>query len=218
MANPRPRIDGVRPRATGIRTICVYAASSEAVSAAHRLVAAELGRAIALQGWSLVYGGGAIGLMGEVARAALVGGAQVTGVIPRRLVTRDIAFQGVTELICTDTMRERKQIMDERSDAFVVLPGGIGTLEELVEIITLKQLGYHARAIVIVDGAGYWDPLLALLHRMIDQGFAYPGLATLWQVTTSVEATIQALHTYRAPPPYPDGPVLLEAAEGSPDE
>jgi len=208
----------VRPRTTGIRTICVYAASSEAVSTAHRRVAAELGRAIALQGWSLVYGGGAIGLMGEVARAALGGGAHVTGVIPHRLVTRDIAFQDVTELICTDTMRERKQIMDERSDAFVVLPGGIGTLEELVEIITLKQLGYHTRAIVIVDDAGYWDPLLALLDRMIAQGFAYPGLAMLWQVTTSVEATIQALQTYRPPAPYPDGPVLLEAVEGSPDE
>jgi uncharacterized protein (TIGR00730 family) len=151
--------------------------------------------------------------MGEVARAALAAGAHVTGVIPHRLARPEIAFDGVTELIRTETMRERKQIMDERSDAIVVLPGGIGTLEELVEILTLKQLGYHDRAIVVLDSAGYWDPLLAQLKRMIAEGMAYPSLAGLWQVTIDVEGTIEALRTYRPPPPLPIGPVVLEASE-----
>ncbi|MGH8905086.1 MAG: TIGR00730 family Rossman fold protein [Egibacteraceae bacterium] len=203
---------------TPIGAVCVYAASSEAVSEAHRRVAAELGRAIAMQGWRLVYGGGATGLMGEVARAALAGGGHVTGVIPHLLATDGIVLHSVTELIHTDTMRERKQIMDERSDAFVVLPGGIGTLEELVEIITLKRLGYHSRAIVIVDDAGFWDPLLAMLQRMVTWRFADPSLARLWQVAPDVEATVQALRTYRPPQPHPDGPVLLETTPAPRDE
>jgi uncharacterized protein (TIGR00730 family) len=198
-----------------IETICVYAASSEAVGEGHRRVAEELGRAIACEGWRLVYGGGSVGLMGEVARGALAGGAHVTGVIPHRLARREITLTAVTELIRTETMRERKQIMDERSDAFVVLPGGIGTLEELVEILTLKQLGYHDRAIVILDDAGYWDPLLAQLDRMITERLAYPSLAELWQVTTDVEGTVEALRTYEPPPPRPLGPVVLEAYEDS---
>ncbi len=206
------------PAVTKVHTICIYAASSEAVSAAHRRTAAELGRAIARQGWGIVFGGGSIGLMGEVARAALAAHATVTGVIPHRLARSDIVFDGVTEPIRTETMRERKRIMDERSDAFVVLPGGIGTLEECVEIITLKQLGYHRRAIVILDAAGYWDPLLALLDRMITERFAYPTLAGMWEVTTSVDGTIEALRSYEPPHPYPDGPVLLEAVEARPDE
>lgn len=204
---------------SSIRTVGVFAASSEAVSDAHRRVAAALGRAIAAEGWALVYGGGSVGLMGEVARDALAGGAHVTGVIPQRLVRDEIVFKGVSELICTKTMRERKRIMDERSDAFVVLPGGIGTLEELAEVLTLKQLGYHDRAVIILDDAGYWRPLLGQLQRMIDESLAYPSLAELWQVTTDVPATIQALRTYRPPrlgPPKPG--VVLETVEAPPDQ
>lgn len=201
-----------------IRTVCVYAASSEAVSAARRRVAAELGQAIARQGWGMVFGGGSIGLMGEAARGALAAHGTVTGVIPHLLDRGDIVLDDVTELIRTGTMRERKQVMDELSDAFVVLPGGIGTLEELVEMITLKQLGYHHRAIVILDDAGYWDPLLAQLGRMITERFAYPTLADLWQVATSVDSTIESLRSYRPPLHYHHGPVLLEAFEGPADE
>jgi uncharacterized protein (TIGR00730 family) len=196
-----------------VKSICVYAASSEAVAQSHRRVAEALGRAIAREGWRLVYGGGSVGLMGEVARGALAGGAHVTGVIPHRLAVREITLHEVTELIRTETMRERKQIMDERSDAFVVLPGGIGTLEELVEILTLKQLGYHDRAVVILDDGGYWDPLLAQLDRMITESMAYPSLADLWQVTVDVEGTVDALRSYVPPPPRPLGPVSLEASE-----
>ena len=199
-----------------IGSVCVYAASSEAVGEGHRRVAAELGRAIAREGWDLVYGGGSVGLMGVLAREALAAGAHVTGVIPHRLARREIVFTEVTELIQTQTMRERKQIMDERSDAFVVLPGGIGTLEELLEILTLKQLGYHDRAVVILDSCGYWDPLLTQFDRMITDRLAYPGLVTLWQVTSDVEGTVEALRHYGLPPPHPLGAVELEVVEEAP--
>lgn len=197
-----------------IRSVCVFCASSEAVGPRYRAVAAELGRALAAEGWELVYGGGSIGLMGEVARAALGAGAHVTGVIPHRLADREIALHEVSELVRTDTMRERKAVMDDRSDAFVVLPGGIGTLEELVEILTLKQLGYHERAIVVLDTNGYWDPLLAQLTRMVTERFATPDLARLWQVTSTVPETVGALRAY-APPRYlPGASAELEALEG----
>ncbi len=198
--------------------VCVYCASSEAAAPEHRAAAAELGRAIAGRGWSLVYGGGSIGLMGEVARAALAAGAHVTGVIPHRLAEREVALEAVTELIRTDTMRERKAIMDDRADAFVVLPGGIGTLEELVEILTLKQLGYHDRAIVVLDSGGYWDPLLGQLRRMVAERLAGEGLLDLFDVTTDVPATIAALASYRpvSGDGVDDSEVALEATDVPP--
>lgn len=197
--------------------VCVYCASSERVDSRYRRVAAELGAAIAGAGWELVYGGGAIGLMGEVARAALAGGARVTGIIPHRLARREIALDEVTELVHTETMRERKALMDARSDAFVVLPGGIGTLEELVEIVTLKQLGFHERAIVVIDADGYWDPLLEQIQRMVDQRLADPGLLNLWEVTRDVEGAMTALRTYRAAgPARPSAAVELEVVEAPP--
>lgn len=198
----------------GIQAVCVYCASSEAVSDGYRTVAADLGTAIAGEGWGLVYGGGSIGLMGEVARAALAAGAHVTGVIPHRLADREIALHDVTELVRTETMRERKAVMDERSDAFIVLPGGIGTLEELVEILTLKQLGYHSRAVVVLDTHGYWDPLLEQLARMVEEHFATPELADLWLVTHTVGETVEVLRGYAPPARPPRIPAELEALEG----
>jgi len=183
--------------------VCVFCSSSEEVDLRYRQVAAQLGTALAGAGWELVYGGGNLGLMGEVARAALAGGARVTGVIPERLATREIALHDVTELIRTDTMRERKALMDDRSDAFVVLPGGIGTLEELVEILTLKQLGYHHRAIVVLDADGYWDPLLTQVDRMVDERLAASSLRELWEVVPDVAGAMAALARYRPPPPAP---------------
>jgi uncharacterized protein (TIGR00730 family) len=174
-------------------TVCVFCASSEAVSDADRAVAAELGRALASEGWGLVYGGGAVGLMGEVARAALGAGGHVTGVIPHRLDTREVAFRDVTELIRTDTMRERKGIMDARSDAFVILPGGIGTLEELLEIITLKQLGYHDRPVVLLDPRGFWEPLRAQLDRIVEEGLAPPTVHELWDLARNVTEAFAAI-------------------------
>lgn len=202
--------------------VCVYCASSEAVDPAYRRVAADLGRAIADVGWDLVYGGGNIGLMGEVARAALAAGAHVTGIIPHRLSTREIALREVSELIEVDTMRERKALMDERSDAFVVLPGGIGTVEELVEMITLKQLGWHERAIVVLDTQGFWDPLLSQFQRMVDERLAEPSLLDLFQVTRDVPGTIAALRAYRPPaahaPTAADRDAELEVVEEQPGD
>jgi uncharacterized protein (TIGR00730 family) len=202
----------------GTRTICVFCSSSEAVDESYRAMAAELGAAIGEQGWSLVYGGGNVGLMGAVARAALAAGAHVTGVIPHRLATREIALEDVSELIEVETMRERKLIMDERSDAFVVLPGGIGTLEELVEIVTLKQLGYHDRAIVLLDADGYWDHLLGQLAHMITERFAHGWLTELYDVAVDVPGVVRALLDYVPPPSRPVGPVGLEVVEGRPGE
>ena len=200
-------------------TICVYCASSDAVAEHHRRVARELGAAIAAQGWALMYGGGNIGLMGEVARAALAGGGQVTGVIPHLLADREVALEEVSSLVRTETMRERKALMDEGSDAFVVLPGGIGTLEELVEIVTLKQLGYHARPVVLLDDTGYWDPLLRLLDHMVTEKMAGADLPTLVESVPTVAAAIAAIfegHTAHAGAPG-DAALLLETGDQSPD-
>jgi uncharacterized protein (TIGR00730 family) len=174
-------------------TVCVYCASSEAVGEEHRQVARELGAAIADRRWGLMYGGGNIGLMGEVARATLAAGGHVTGVIPHLLADREVALEEVSRLVRTETMRERKALMDEGSDAFIVLPGGIGTLEELVEIVTLKQLGYHDRAVILLDPTGYWDPLLMLLARMVEQGLAEDELLGLLESVPTAEAALQAV-------------------------
>ena len=198
--------------------VCVYCASSELVDSRHRRVAADLGRRIAGRGWGLVYGGGNVGLMGEVARAALDAGGEVIGVIPHRLADREIALERVTRLIRTETMRERKARMDELSDAFIVLPGGIGTLEELVEMITLKQLGYHDRAVVVLDDEGYWDPLLAQLARMVDEGLAASSLLDLIDVVTDVEGAVTAVADYSPAGPVAEADsvrVALESNEAS---
>ena len=174
-------------------TVCVFCASSDAVAEVHRATARALGTAIAEQGWALMYGGGNIGLMGEVARAALEGGAHVTGVIPHLLADREVALEEVSRLVRTDTMRERKALMDEGSDAFLVLPGGIGTLEEVVEILTLKQLGYHERPIILLDPTWYWDPLMSLLDTMVEEGLADPQLTALLEAVDSVPAAVDAV-------------------------
>ena len=193
--------------------VCVYCASSEAVRASYREMAAELGRAIAAEGWDLVYGGGNIGLMGEVARAALGAGAHVTGIIPHRLATREIELREVTELIRVETMRERKALMDERSDAFIVLPGGIGTIEELVEMITLKQLGWHDRPIVVLDTEGFWDPLLTQLERMVTERLAEPSLLELFQVARDVPSALQAIRDHQPAPARPRSQAEAEELE-----
>jgi uncharacterized protein (TIGR00730 family) len=198
--------------------VCVFCSSSEAADRRYRDVAARFGKALAAAGWELVYGGGNLGLMGEVARAALEGGARVTGIIPHALATREIALEHVSELIRTETMRERKALMDARSDAFVVLPGGIGTLEELIEIVTLKQLGFHERAIVVVDADGYWDPLLEQVRRMVAQGLAQRSVLDLWQIVPDVDDAMAALLSYRPRSAQRAGRgEQLEAVEAPPD-
>lgn len=152
-------------------TLCVYCGSRHGGDPAYADAARALGRAIGERGWQLVYGGGNVGLMGVVADATLAAGGRVTGVIPDSLMRREVGHTGLQELHVVQTMHERKQLMAERADAFVALPGGIGTLEEFFEVWTWRQLGYHRRPIALFNTAGFYEPLLAFLRQTVDQGF-----------------------------------------------
>jgi len=176
-----------------IGQVCVYCGSSGAVEARYREAASELGARLAAAGIELVYGGGRVGLMGLLADAVLSAGGQAIGVIPRRLLDAEVAHRGVTELIVVDNMRDRKRLMAEKADAFVVLPGGIGTLDELFEILSWKQLGLHDKPILLVDIAGYWTPLHALLDHIVVNGFAREHTRGLLQVVPNVAALMAAL-------------------------
>jgi uncharacterized protein (TIGR00730 family) len=149
-------------------SICVYCGSGFGNDPAFRVAAEELGGALGKAGMRLVYGGGAVGLMGVVAKATLEAGGTVLGIIPQFLVDREVMLPEVTELVITADMHERKRLMFEAADAFVALPGGIGTLEELVEQLTWAQLGRHSKPIVLADIGGFWTPLIDLLKHMRD--------------------------------------------------
>jgi uncharacterized protein (TIGR00730 family) len=153
-------------------SLCVFCGSRFGTDPGSREVASQLGQLLAHQGISLVYGGGGVGLMGLVANAALKAGGRVVGVIPRFLLKREAGHPALTETVVVETMHERKLQMFERSDAFVVLPGGIGTLEEFFEVLSWRTLGLHTKPIVIIDQGGYWQPLAALLRGVVEGGFA----------------------------------------------
>jgi uncharacterized protein (TIGR00730 family) len=152
-------------------TLCVYCGSRHGGRATFAEAARALGAEIGRRGWQLVYGGGKVGLMGEVADAALAAGARVIGVIPETLKQREVGHDGLHELHVVPTMHVRKQMMAERAGAFVALPGGIGTLEELYEVWTWRQLGYHDQPIGLLNVAGYYDELLRFMQRTVDEGF-----------------------------------------------
>ena len=153
-------------------SICVFCGARFGTDPAAREVAQRLGELLAREGIAMVYGGGGVGLMGLVANAALKAGGKVVGVIPRFLLQREAGHPALSETVVVETMHERKLAMFERSDAFVVLPGGIGTLEELFEVLSWRTLGLHTKPIVIVDQGGYWQPLAALLRGVVEGGFA----------------------------------------------
>lgn len=159
-----------------VRTVCVYCGSGFGRDPAFRAAAEILGTALARAGMRLVYGGGDVGLMGTVARAALAAGGYVTGIIPDFLQAREHMLAEVQETVVVPDMHTRKRLMFERSDAFVTLPGGIGTLEELVEQLTWAQLGQHRKPVVLVSVAEFWAPLLALFDHMRGHGFIRDGL------------------------------------------
>ncbi|MEM7273053.1 MAG: TIGR00730 family Rossman fold protein [Actinomycetota bacterium] len=150
-----------------IRSLCVYCASSNGSNPAITAATEQLGRLLAKEHIELVYGGGAVGLMGLIADTVMAGGGRVTGIIPTPLMPREVAHRGITELVEVETMHERKAAMIERSDAFVALPGGFGTLEELAEVLTWAQLGIHDKPIGLLNVDGFYDPLLALFDRCI---------------------------------------------------
>lgn len=170
-----------------MKSICVYCSSSDHIDPAFRGPAKALGTLIGQRGDQLIYGGGSVGLMGEVARSVHAAGGKVVGVIPQSLTTAEIAYHNADELIVTDTMRERKQIMDERADAFVVLPGGFGTLEELAEILVLKILGYTDRPLIIVNPDGFYDPLVELFNHFVEHKFAKPKHLAMCSFVDAVE-------------------------------
>lgn len=176
-----------------IRTLCVYCGSSGAVDEQYRAAATELGASLAAAGMDLVYGGGRIGLMGLLADAVLAGGGRVTGIIPTRLRDRELAHQGASELVVVGSMHERKRVMAERADAFAVLPGGTGTLDETFEIVTWRQLGLHDKPIFLVDIGGYWRPLIDLFEHIVAQGFARPLAPQIVEIVPSVPALLRAL-------------------------
>jgi hypothetical protein len=170
-------------------SVCVFCSSAGGLPEVYVAAARDLGAELAGRGHRLVYGGGNIGLMGEIARSVHAHGGTMVGVIPQGLVDRELAYDAADELLVTETLRQRKAEMDARADAFVALPGGFGTLEELLEVLTLRQLRLHDRPIVLVNVAGYWDPFLAMVEDMVAQGFAPLGEGALFKVAkTAAEA------------------------------
>jgi uncharacterized protein (TIGR00730 family) len=177
--------------------LCVYCGSSPGHNPEYLEAARALGLAMAAAGIGLVYGGGSLGLMGETARAVIAAGGHVTGIIPEFLVSKERMQDGVQELIVTSTMHERKMAMFERSTGFVALPGGIGTLEELAEILTWSQLKQHARPVVLCNIAGFWDGLLDLLKHMTTEGFIRSGFEVNLDVAQCVADVIPIFEARR---------------------
>ena len=176
-----------------LKTVCVYCGSGTGADPIYGEAARELGRRFAETGIRLVYGGGSVGLMGEIASAVLRHGGHVTGIIPRFLSERERLLRGVDELIVTENMHARKRLMFERAEAFVALPGGIGTLEELVEMLTWGQLGRHEKPVVLANVGGFWNPLLALFAHMTEQGFIRPGLTVTYMAVDRVADIVPKL-------------------------
>ena len=176
-----------------IGAICVFCGSADGHDPVHRVDAARLGTILAGAGIRLVFGGGNAGLMGALADAALAAGGEVVGVIPRRLVASEHAHPDITEMHVVDGMHARKAKMFALADGFATLAGGVGTLDETFEIITWKQLGMHHKPIVLVDGAGYWEPLDALVAHTVAAGFTSPATRALYEVVPSVADVLPAL-------------------------
>ena len=178
-------------------SICVFCGARFGTASGSRELAANLGELLAREKMTLVYGGGGVGLMGVLANAALKAGGQVVGVIPRFLLEREAGHPALTETVVVENMHERKLEMFDRCDAIVVLPGGLGTLEEFFEVLSWRTLGLHAKPIVIVDLGGYWQPLAALLQSCVDGGFAERSHL---DVVAFIETLDQLLPTLAAMP------------------
>ena len=179
-------------------SICVYCGSRMGSQPAYKTLAQALGTAIGKRGWQLVYGGGRAGLMGTVADATLAAGGRVVGVIPESLVQLEVGHAGLSELHVVRTMHERKQLMAERSDGFIAMPGGIGTFEELFEVWTWRHLGYHSRPLGLLDTAGYWAPMLAFLEHAVAEGFMGADQMNMLLVSSNVDQLLDAMAQPRA--------------------
>ena len=179
-----------------IKNVCVYSASSTKIAPVYFAAAKELGRLLAMHGINLINGAGSLGLMAATSDAVLEAGGTVTGIIPRFMVEQGWQHEGLTQLVKTETMHERKQLMAEMSDGVIALPGGCGTMEELLEIITWKQLGLYFKPIVILNINGFFTPLLEMLQRAIDENFMREEHGSIWQVAQNAEEAVELLfHT-----------------------
>lgn len=176
--------------------ICVYGASSEIIDKSFVEDGERLGREMAKRGIGLVFGAGANGLMGAAARGVKSGGGEIVGVVPRFFNVDGILFGGCDELIRTDTMRERKQIMEERADAFIMTPGGIGTYEEFFEILTLKQLGRHNKPIAVLNTGGFYDDLLSFMKNAVEKKFMKEECLGLYRVFTDIGEMLDYIESY----------------------
>ncbi|MBF0356132.1 MAG: TIGR00730 family Rossman fold protein [Alphaproteobacteria bacterium] len=175
---------------TTIKSLCVFCGSSAGKNPQMAEMAGRLGALMAGHGISLVYGGGNVGLMGRVAEGVLSNGGHVTGVIPEHLLKMEVGHTGLSELVVVDSMHSRKARMFELADAFAVLPGGLGTLDETFEILTWKQLGLHGKPVVLIDAFGFWTPLVAMIDAMIEAGFVAPRHRDLYVLAERVEDVI----------------------------
>lgn len=183
-----------------VRAVGVFCGSSSGNGDRYLDAARSLGSLLAAEGVELVYGGGEVGLMGALADACLGGGGHVTGVIPTRLFRREVAHRGITELHEVATMHERKALMYDRSDAFIALPGGLGTLDELAEVATWSQLGLHAKPLVLLDVDGFWSPFVELLDSMVTAGLLRPENRSLVGLQTDAESALA--HLRKTEPTY----------------
>lgn len=205
-ANGKERANG---RSTGERNICVYCGSGLGNKPVYKDAARTLGAELAAHDIGLVYGGGSLGLMGEIARATIANGGRVIGIIPAFLTEKEKMMRDVDELIVTEDMHERKRLMFERSEAFVALPGGVGTLEELVEQLTWAQLGRHDKPVVVVNIAGFWDPFLSLLAHMKSDAFIRSGLDLSFTVVDHADKVVPAVLPSLTEPARPKDETLL---------
>jgi uncharacterized protein (TIGR00730 family) len=184
-----------------MRRVCVFCGSSTGARPAYAQAAADLAAELVRRGLGLVTGGGSVGLMGVVADAMLALGGEVIGVIPRPLATKELAHEGLTELRVVETMHERKATMAALADGFVALPGGLGTLEETLEVLTWAQLGIHGKPVGVLDVAGYWQPLAALLASAVREGFATEENVGLLVIADTPTALLDRFAAFRPPPP-----------------
>jgi uncharacterized protein (TIGR00730 family) len=182
-----------------VRSACVFCGSRSGTEPAYDEAARELGRTLAAENITLVYGGGRVGLMGVVAEAALGAGGEVVGVIPQALLEREIAHTGLTDLRVVGSMHERKALMSELSEGFIALPGGTGTLEEFFEVLTWAQLGEHRKPCALLNACRYYDPLLVLFDHMVAKGFLSEEHRAMVLVETEPEALLEALAGYKPP-------------------
>ena len=180
-----------------IKNVCVYASSSTLLDDIYVNTAAELGRTLAQRGIGLVYGAGGYGLMGAAARGAREAGGSVIGVIPEKMDVDGVVYEGCTELFVTRTMRERKALMEDKSDAFIALPGGFGTFEEVLEIIALRLLMYHTKPVVILNINGFYDALVKQFDVAVEQNFASPKALEMYGVFSEIDEALKYIENYQ---------------------